>query len=163
MSLRLLRLSMMVALFTHSDRLTAEWEQEVMAFLFRNWQDRASLVVLQSTVHPPMQGTQVPSLVQEDPTSSGQLSLCITTPKPVNPRAHSPQQEKPPPREAQAAQLESRPHSPRPEKACVQPRRASTAKKRNQLDGFGTRVVKQKDLSLPLPMKTPDSQLTAKQ
>ena len=36
MSLRLLRLSMMVALLTHSDRLTAEWEQEVMAFLFRN-------------------------------------------------------------------------------------------------------------------------------
>ena len=166
MSLRLLRLCMKVALFTYSNRLSIEWEQEVMAFIFRNQQDRASLVVLQLTVHLPIQGTQVPSLVREDPTSSGQLSLCTTTTEPVHPRAiphkRNPRHEKPTRHNWRAGHIHRNQRKP----ACshedpVQPKK-ERGKKRNQVDGFGIRMVKQKDLSLPLPMKTPESQLTAK-
>ena len=41
----------------------------------------ASLVVQWLRIHLPMQGTQVQSLVWEDPT--GQLSLCATTAEPT--------------------------------------------------------------------------------
>ena len=41
----------------------------------------ASLVVQWLRIHLPMQGTQVQSLVREDP--AGQLSLCATTAEPT--------------------------------------------------------------------------------
>ena len=47
--------------------------------------------------------------------------------KPVHPRAHDLQQEKPPQWEARAPQLERRPCSPQLEKACVHQQRPSTA------------------------------------
>ena len=43
--------------------------------------------------------------------------------KPTCPRAHAPQQEKPPQREALTLQLESSPHSPQLEKIFVQQQR----------------------------------------
>ena len=69
------------------------------------------------------------SLVWEGDNATGQLSPCNTSteptlyrvqelqlPKPMCPRASSPQQEKPPQREAQAPQLESNPCSSQLEK-----------------------------------------------
>ena len=47
-----------------------------------------------------MQGTQVWALVQEDPSAAEQLSPCATTAEAHAPRAHAPQQEKPPQWEA---------------------------------------------------------------
>ena len=68
-------------------------------------------------VCPQLQGTQVWSLVWEDPPATRQLNLHDTTTKPTSSRARAPQQEKPLPREASAAQLESSLHSPQLEKA----------------------------------------------
>ena len=42
-----------------------------------------------------MQGAQVQSLVQEDPSVMEQLSLCMATTESLLPRACAPQQEKP--------------------------------------------------------------------
>ena len=52
----------------------------------------------------PMQGRQVRALVREDPTAKEQLSPRATTTEVCTPRAHAPQQEKPPQREARALQ-----------------------------------------------------------
>ena len=68
--------------------------------LKRGW--GASLVVQWIRIRLPMQGTQVRSLVREDPTCRGATSLCTQLLKPTHPRAHAPRQEKPPQREAQA-------------------------------------------------------------
>ena len=51
-----------------------------------------------------MQGTRVQALVREDPTCPEQLSLQATTTEARAPRAHAPQQEKPPQWEAHALQ-----------------------------------------------------------
>ena len=56
-----------------------------------------------------MQGTWVPSLVQEDPTCAEQLSLCSKTTEPAPPRARILKQEKPAQRGARAQQMESKP------------------------------------------------------
>ena len=55
-----------------------------------------SLVAQWLRIHLPMQGTRVRSLVREDPTCREQLSPCATTTEAHTPRAHAPQQEKPP-------------------------------------------------------------------
>ena len=44
----------------------------------------------------PVQGMQVRALVREDPHATEQLSPCATTAEARTPRAHAPQQEKPP-------------------------------------------------------------------
>ena len=53
------------------------------------------LVVRRLRIHLPKQGTQVPSLVKEDPTCHGQLSLCAGSEsqplEPAHPRAHKSQ------------------------------------------------------------------------
>ena len=52
-----------------------------------------------------MQGTQVQSLVWEDPTQAKeQLSLCVTITEAHAPRAHAPRQEKPPQSEGHTPQ-----------------------------------------------------------
>ena len=59
--------------------------------------NQASLLVQWLRIHLAMQGTQVPSLVQEDPTCVGQLSLSTITTEPesCNYGAHMPQLLKP--------------------------------------------------------------------
>ena len=73
-------------------------------------------------IHQPVHGTQVWSLVQEDYT-------CHRATKPMSHScwAHALQWEKSRQREAYALQLDSSPHSPQLEKACVQQLRPSTA------------------------------------
>ena len=57
----------------------------------------ASLVAQWLRIRLPMQGTQVQSLVQEDPTCRGATEpMCHTTTEAHAPRARAPQQEKPP-------------------------------------------------------------------
>ena len=56
------------------------------------------------------------------------LSPCATTTEALAPRAHDPQQQKPPQGEAHAPQLKSSPCSPQLEKAHRQQQRPSTAK-----------------------------------
>ena len=82
-------------------------------------------------IHLPLQGTQVQSLVQEDPTCRRATKpvrhncwACTVEPACHNywarvPRACAPQQEKPLQREARTPQLE---------KACVQQQRPNAAK-----------------------------------
>ena len=79
---------------------------------------KTSLVVQWLGIHLLEQGTQVWSLVQEDP---------IPTEAHV-PGACAPQQKKPPQWEAHMLQLESSPCSQQVEKAGAQQRRPSTAK-----------------------------------
>ena len=79
--------------------------------------------------NPPIQGTGVQSLIQENPNASEQPSPYSTTSEPLlqspgattteaqAPRAHTPQQEKPLQWKAYAPQLESSPHSLQLEKA----------------------------------------------
>ena len=72
-----------------------------------------------------MQGTQVWTLVQEDPTCCGAhvpqpLSPLAQLLKPQHPRARALQQEKPPRGEARRRQLESSPCPLQPEKAHTQ-------------------------------------------
>ena len=45
--------------------------------------NRASLVVQWLRIHLPMQGTQVQSLAQEDPTCHGATKPCATTTEPA--------------------------------------------------------------------------------
>ena len=47
-------------------------------------------------VRRPMQGSQVRSLVREDPTCCEQLSLSTTATEPERPRTRAPPQEEPP-------------------------------------------------------------------
>ena len=90
----------------------------------------------------PMQGTQVRSLVWEDPTCRGAtkpashnywacvpqlLSPHATTTEAHTPRAHALQQEKPPQWEARTPQ-QSCPRSPQLEKAHAQQQRPNAAK-----------------------------------
>ena len=78
-----------------------------------------SLLVQWLKIHLPMQGTQVGSLVQEDPTRSEapkpvSRKYWAEAPqllKPAHLRVHAPQQEKPA-REAHAPKLKSSPYSP---------------------------------------------------
>ena len=78
------------------------------------------LVVQKLRIHLPIQGTQIQSLLQEDPTCHNAAkpvyhSYCASAPEPVScnywgpcaPRAHTLQQEKPPQWEACALQLKS--------------------------------------------------------
>ena len=92
---------------------------------------RDFLVVLCLGIYLPMQGTWVPSLVREDPSS-----LDATRPmnhnwarvlQPLKPAQHPLQQEKPPQWEACTPQLESSPCSLQLEKAHVQQWRPNTA------------------------------------
>ena len=53
-----------------------------------------------------MQGTLIRSLVCEDPTCHGATKPIDTTTEPMRPKAHAPQQEKPPQWEAYSLQLE---------------------------------------------------------
>ena len=106
---------------------------------------RTSLVVLWLRIHLPMQGTQVWSLVWEDPTclraikpmghncwAQGSQLL-----KPTRPRACAPQQDVPPKWEAHVLQLESSPLWPQLEKSWEQQQRISTAKyKKKWLNEF---------------------------
>ena len=89
-------------------------------------------------IHLPMQGTQVPRLVQEDPHDAGQPSPCTTT-ELVHPSACAPQQEKPPEWDAHAPQLESSPCSPQREKVCMQLERPSPPK--NKIKSFWKRTL----------------------
>ena len=67
----------------------------------------------------PMQGTQVQSLVQKDPTCCRILNPCMTATEPTLPSVHA-SQEKPPQWEAPAPQQERLPSLPGLEKAHVQ-------------------------------------------
>ena len=49
----------------------------------QNVTEGTSLVAQWLRIHLPMQGTQVQSLVREDPTCTEQLSPCATTTEPV--------------------------------------------------------------------------------
>ena len=70
-----------------------------------------SLVVQLLTVHLPMKGAWVPPLIREDSTCTGHWARELQLLKPVCPRAHAPQQEKP---------LQTEIHTPKIEKALVQ-------------------------------------------
>ena len=75
---------------------------------------RTSLVVLSLRICLPLQGTQVWSLDQEDPTCCGQLSPGTTTAEPECPRAEMCSEK---PQAAQEPQPESSPRSLQLEKA----------------------------------------------
>ena len=88
----------------------------ILYIIFQNDWDRASLLAQWLRIHLPTQGTQVQGLAQEHPTCRGKtkpmrhqllslrsracepqlLSPCTTTTEACAPRAHTPQQEKPP-------------------------------------------------------------------
>ena len=74
-----------------------------------------------------MQGTWVQALVRENSICLRATKVYAQLPKPVDPRAHAPQQEKPPQWEACTPQLESSPYSPQLEKDHKQQQRPSTA------------------------------------
>ena len=62
------------------------------------------------------------------PYATGQLSLFSTTPEPMCPRTHAPQQEKPPQWEACAPWLESSSNLPQLKKACAKQGRPNALK-----------------------------------
>ena len=66
-----------------------------------------------------MQGTQVRALVQEDPTCRGAAKPVRHNYWARTPRAHAPQQEKPPQWEARAPQQRVAPAHHNSNKACV--------------------------------------------
>ena len=78
---------------------------------------RTSLLVQWLRICLPMQGTQIQSLIRQDPTCCGATKLvhhnywacapCATATKSTPPRANAPQQEKPPQWEVHILQLES--------------------------------------------------------
>ena len=89
-------------------------------------QPGTSVAVQRLRIHLPMQGTQIPSVVQEDPTWLAAAkpvyhNYWACTPEPVH-------QEEPPQREARTPQPESSPCSPQWEKAQAQQWRCRAAK-----------------------------------
>ena len=104
----------------------------VPEYSVKKMKDRTSLVVQWLRIRLPIQGTQVRSLVQEDPTCRGATNLCVTTTKPVlqSPRAttteaHVPRARALQQREATAMRsprttTKSSPCSPQLEKAHAQ-------------------------------------------
>ena len=100
--------------------------------LHENTDSRTSLMIQWLRIYLPMPGTQIQSLVQEDPTCCGATKPVLHNTEPHS-RAHRAQllkpeclkvhalpREKPPQREARASQQESSPHSPQLEKANLQ-------------------------------------------
>ena len=101
-------------------QLSPDQDQSV---IFPGWKSngiincRISLVVPWLRAHLPMQGTWVPSPVQEDPTCAEQLSLCAKTTEPAPPRAGALKQEKLARWEARSPQMESKPRLAQLEKS----------------------------------------------
>ena len=84
---------------------------------FRKLNDGISLVVRCLSIHLPIQGTQVPFLVQEGPICRGQLSPVSQLLSPRS-RHHAPQQRCPPQWDAHTQQPESSLCSLQLEKSC---------------------------------------------
>ena len=117
----------------------------LLNFIFYSFEDKFSkyeiilcvlLVVQQSTICLPMQGTQVWSLVQEDPTCHGvnEPMYCnywahAATTEAYMPRVCALQQDKPPQRKGCALPLGSNPCSPHQEKALAKQRKKKKIKK----------------------------------
>ena len=59
-----------------------EFGMDIYTLLHVKWITRASLVVQWLRIYLAMQGTQIGSLVREDPTYHGQLTPCTTTTEP---------------------------------------------------------------------------------
>ena len=76
-----------------------------------------SLMVQWLSIHPPMQGTRIRSLVREDSTCCRTTNPVVTTAELELPGARDLRQEKPRQREARAPQLERSPCSLQPEQS----------------------------------------------
>ena len=85
------------------------------------------------SIHPPMQGTRVRSLVPEDSTCCRTTNPVVTTAELERPGARDLQQEKPRQREARVSQLDRSPCSLQPEQsqyAATNTQRSQRANKR---------------------------------